>query len=132
MCAWPLPGTSMSSASDFETVAYVYSQSDLALLFSLFESEDIWVTAVGRLHVAVDPGLATALGGVELRVHVEDAEDARMVLASLDPVPYRAPLFTGSFAITLLSLVLMLFVFSVRPPPRMCPCFVGLAARQEV
>jgi len=115
----------------FETIAYVYSQSDLALLMSVFESEDIWLVAIGRLHIAVNPGVATALGGVELRVHAVDAEDARTVLASLDPVPYRARLFTGIFAIDLLFLVLMLFVFGVPPPPRMFPCFVGIAARRE-
>jgi hypothetical protein len=115
----------------FETIAYVYSQSDLALLMSVFESEDIWLVAVGRLHIAVDPGIATALGGVELRVHAEDAEDARRVLASLEPIPYRAPFFTGSFPIDLLFLVLMMVVFAVPPPPRMIPCFVGVAARRE-
>jgi len=115
----------------FETVAFVYSQSDLALLLSVFESEDIWLVAIGRLHVAVDPSLAVALGGVELRVHEEDAEDARTVLASLDPVPHRARLFTGIFPIDLLFLVLVLVVFAVPPPPRMPPCFVGAAARRE-
>lgn len=121
----------MSSASDFATIAYVYSQSDLALLMSVFESEDIHLLAVGRLHIAANPGLATALGGVALRVHAEDAEDARVVLASLDPIPYRASLFTGSFPVDILFLVLMMLVFAVPPPPRMMPCFVGLPARRE-
>jgi hypothetical protein len=115
----------------FETVAYVYSQSDLALLMSVFESEDIWLLAIGRLHIAVNPGIATALGGVELRVHAEDAEDARTVLARLDPIPYRASFFTGSFPIDLLFLVLMMVVFAVPPPPRMIPCLVGVAACRE-
>ena len=120
-----------ASSDRFETVAYVCSQSDLALLMSVFESEDIWLLAVGRHHIAVDPAIATALGGVQLRVHAEDAEDARTVLARLDPVPYRARLFTGIFAIDLVFLVLMLFVFGMAPPPRMVPCFVGVAARRE-
>ena len=115
----------------FETVAYVYSQSDLALLMSVFESEDIWLTAVGRLHVAVDPALAIALGGVELRVHAEDGEDARAVLAALDPIPNRARFLTGIFPIDLLFLVLVLIAFAVPPPPRMFPCFVGVAGSRD-
>lgn len=116
----------------FETVAYVYSQSDLALLMSVFESEDIWLVAVGRLHVAANPGLATALGGVELRVHEADVQDARLVLASLDPIPWRAPLFTGVFAIDLLFLLMLLLLFGVPPPPRAMPCFVGVAAARRL
>ena len=49
----------------FETVAWVYDPSDLALLLSLFESEDIFVLPIGRWHASVDPPLTTALGGVE-------------------------------------------------------------------
>lgn len=125
----------MEAAPDrFETVAYVYSRSDLALLESLFESEDIHLHPVAMRHTGVDLALTTALGGVELRVHAEDAADARAVLASLDPVPYRGRLFTGSFPIDLLFMVLMFLVFSVAPPPRMAPCFVlrgAVAARRE-
>ena len=57
---------------------------------------------VGRWHSSVELGLTTALGGVELRVHHADADDARAFLASLDPFPYRAPLF----AIDLLLFIL--------------------------
>lgn len=88
----------------FETVAWVYDPSDLALLLSLFESEDIFVLPIGRLHAAADPPLTTALGGVALRVHADDADDARLVLASLPPIPYRTPM---PLVLLLLLLVLM-------------------------
>lgn len=116
----------------FETVAYVYSPSDLALLLSVFQSEDIPLVAIGRCHIAVNPALATALGGVELRVHAEDARDARLVLAGLDPIPCRGPLFTGSLPIDLLFLLLLMFLFAVAPPPRTMPCFVGVAAARRL
>lgn len=125
----------MTDAPDrFETVAYVYSQSDLALLLALFESEDIYVFGVGRCHASVDWALTVALGGVELRVHAEDAVDARAVLAGLDPWPYRGRLLTGIFAVDLAFLVLALFVFAIPPPARMPPCFVpdrAAAARRD-
>jgi hypothetical protein len=108
----------------FEIVAYVYSQSDLALLLSLFENEGIHVSSATRGTASVWLGLTTALGGTELRVHAEEAEDARALLGSLDQPPCRAKLFTGSFPIDLLFLVLMLYAFAVPPPPRQLPCFL--------
>jgi hypothetical protein len=113
----------------FETVAFVYSPSDLALLLSLFESEDVFVLPVGRWHASVDAPVATALGGVELRVHPEDADDARLVLASLPPISYRAPL-----ARYLLFVVLLAVLMIVVPPPRQIPTFVlrgAVAPRRE-
>ena len=109
----------------FETVAWVYDPSDLALLLSLFESEDIFVLPTGRLHAAVDPPLTTALGGVELRVPAEDAADARLVLASLPPIPFRTP--------ALPLLVLLLLMVMLAPPARQVPAFVlnGAVAPQR-
>ena len=107
----------------FETVAYVYSPSDLAILLSLFEHADIYVFGVGRGHAAVDPAIATALGGVQLRVHEEDLDDARAMLAELDPVPYRAPLLTGIFPLDLLFF-LVVGLLGMAPPPRQIPTFV--------
>ena len=115
---------STSAPDRFETVAYVYSPSDLALLLSLFENEGIFVMTTARGHASVDPMVVTALGGIEMRVHHGDADDARALLASLEPIPYRAQLFTGSFPIDLLFLILMLLAFVVAPPPRQIPSFV--------
>jgi hypothetical protein len=105
----------------FETVAFVYSPADLALLLSLFESEDIFVFTVGRWHASVDPPLTTALGGVALRVHAADADDARQVLASLPPIPYRAPL---ARFFPLAVLMVLLFLVALASPPRQIPTFV--------
>jgi hypothetical protein len=118
----------MSAAGDFETVAWVYDPSDLALLLSLFESEGIWVWPLGRQHAAIDWPLTTALGGVSLRVHVEDAFDARMILASLPAIPFRAPLTISSAL-----LMLLLFLLFQAPPPRQIPCFAlnGATAAQR-
>ena len=121
----------MSSASDFETVAFVYCPSDLALLLSLFESEDIFVLPIGRRHASADPPLTTALGGVELRVHAEDADDARRVLASLPPIPFRVPFATSLLAALVIAL---LFFVLMAPPPRQVPTFVlrgAVAPRRE-
>ena len=115
----------------FETVAYVYSPSDLALLLSLFGQADIHVFGVGRGHASADPGLTTALGGVALRVHEEDLDAARTLLAGLDPIPYRAPLLTGIFAFDLVSF-LVVALFGMAPPPRQIPAFVlGETVRRE-
>jgi hypothetical protein len=119
----------MSAAGDFETVAWVYSPSDLALLLGLLENEDIFVLTVGRGHAAADPAITTALGGVTLRVHSEEADAARALFAGLDPVPFRARLPIELVALFLLSF-LGWFVIAP-PPPRQIPCFVGVAARRE-
>ncbi len=79
----------------FETVAWVYSPSDLALLLSKFVDAGIHVQRVGLGHAAADPGMTTALGGVALRVREADAAEARALLAGLDAIPHRAPLFPG-------------------------------------
>jgi len=113
----------------FETVAWVYSPSDLAILLSLFEHADIHVFGVGRCLAAVDPGLVTALGGIELRVHHEDGDEARALLASLDPAPFRARLPFGFWPLDLL-LFLAIGFLGAPPPPRQLPTFVlGAAAR---
>ena len=116
----------------FETVAYVYSQSDLALLLSLFEHADIHVQKVGSWHAAVQWDLTTALGGIPLRVHEEDGDDARVLLAGLAYPPYRAPFFTGLWPVWLAFLALTVFTFGVGPPPRQIPTHVlGEAVRRE-
>jgi len=111
-----------------ETIAYVYSPSDLAVLLSLFENADISVFGVGRGHASAQPGLVTALGGVQLRVHVEDLDEASALLAALDPIPYRAPLPFGFWPLDLL-LFLSLAFFGAPPPPRQIPTYaVGRAS----
>ena len=115
----------------FETVAFVYSPSDLALLLSLFEHADICVFGVGRCHASVNPGLTTALGGVRLRVHEKDLDDARAILAALDPIPCRAPLLFGFWPLDLFFFLVVGF-FGMPPPPRQIPSYVlGETVRRE-
>lgn len=119
------------SPDRFETVAYVYSPSDLALLLSLFEHADIHVMAVGRHHCAADPAMVTALGGTELRVHAEDGDDARTMLAGLERIPARAPLLFGFWPLDLFFFLVVGYL-GMAPPPRQVPTFVvGEAARLD-
>ena len=111
----------------FETVAWVYSPSDLALLLSKFVDAGIHVQRIGLGHAAADPGMTTALGGVALRVREEDAAEARALLAGLDPIPYRERLFLG-----LLPIFLVMAFFAIGSPPRQIPTFVlgGIVHRE--
>jgi hypothetical protein len=116
----------------FETVAWVYSQSDLALLLSLFEHADIHIQKIGYRHASVAWHLTTALGGIALRVHEEDGNDARALLGGLEYPPYRAPFFTGLWPVWLAFLTLTVFAFGVGPPPRPIPTYVlGETVRRE-
>jgi hypothetical protein len=116
----------------FETVAYVYSQSDLALLLSLFEHADIYLQQIGSRHASVEWALTIALGGIALRVHEEDGDDARALLAGLEYPPYRAPFFTGLWPIYLAFLALAVFALGVAPPPRQIPTYIlGETVRRE-
>jgi len=80
----------------FETIAWVYSQSELAVLLSLFEHEDIFLHPVTRHHIAANWALTVALGGVEIRVHPEDAERARALLAGIDRTPFSRGVFSDN------------------------------------
>lgn len=103
----------------FDTIAWVYNPSDLALLLSRFMDAGIHVQRIGLGHAAADPGLTTALGGVALRVREDDAGAARALLAELDPNPYRERLFLG-----LLPIFLVMAVFGIGSPPRQIPDLV--------
>jgi hypothetical protein len=112
----------------FETVAWVYNPSDLALLLSKFIQADIFVHRGSEGHITANPGWTTALGGVALRVREDDAAAARALLAELDPVPYRERLFPG-----LLPVFLIMALFAIGSPPRQIPTFLigDVAARPE-
>ncbi|HYD13292.1 MAG TPA: hypothetical protein VEC11_10640 [Allosphingosinicella sp.] len=116
-------------ASDrFETVAFVYNPSDLALLLSRFGHANIHVQPISLGHAAADPTIVTALGGVALRVHAEEAAEARALLGELERIPYREPLFVG-----FLLVFLVLALFGIGSPPRQIPTFLTgeLAARAD-
>jgi hypothetical protein len=106
----------------FETVAWVYNPSDLALLMSKFIEADIFVHRASEGHISANPGWTTALGGIELRVREEDAAAARALLAVLEPRPHRVRLDIG-----LLLVFLVMAFFAVGAPPRQIPSFVTAA-----
>lgn len=124
--------TEIAAPDRFETVAWLYSQSDLAILLSLLKWADIPVQTVGRGHASVDWSLTTALGGVPVRVRVEDGDDARALLAELDPSPNRARLLTGFWPIDLAFFAAIIFVLGVGSPPRQIPtCLTGETAMRR-
>ena len=59
----------MTASGDFETVAWVYSQSETAVLLSRLADEDIYVLPVSRHHASADYPITLGLGGTEIRVH---------------------------------------------------------------
>jgi hypothetical protein len=117
----------------FETVAYVYSQPDLALLLSLFEHAEIHLQKIGYWHASLQWDLTTALGGIPLRVREEDGDDARALLGGLDYPPRRVPFFRGFWPVYLAFLVFAGFALGIGIPPRQIPTYVlGGAVRREL
>jgi hypothetical protein len=113
----------LSGAPDrFETIAWVYSQSELAVLLSLFEHEDIFVLPVTRYHISVDWALTVALGGVEIRVHPEDAERAWALFAGHERTAFRGRVFVDNRLLDI-ALMLAIALFAGVPPPARIPAF---------
>jgi hypothetical protein len=122
----------MAPAADgFATIAYVYSQTELAVLLSLLEDEDIWVAPVGRGHISVDWTIAVALGGVELRVHAAEAARARALLGRIDDVHVWRGFFLRNRLLDIALILLLLPMTLVAPPARLPAFFVGVAARRD-
>jgi len=115
----------------FETVAFVYDQSQLALLLSLFESEGIWVVPTAYFHATAQWNLALALGGVELRVHEADAVAARALVARIDPILSPRPIFSDVRPLEIL-LILGLFLVSFFAPPARIPAHLLSEGRSIV
>ena len=114
----------MTSGPDFETVAIVYSQPQLALFLSLFEQERIWVVPISYGHVSAQWNLTLALGGVRLRVHPSDADAARELLAGLDRYAFsRRGLISDNRLVDIL-LIVGLFLVGFFAPPARIPAFV--------
>ncbi len=86
----------VSRHGEFETVAWVYSQSETAVLLSLLAHEDIYVLPLGLRHIGVDYVLTLALGGVEIQVHQGEAERARVLLAGIDRTPFSRGIFSDN------------------------------------
>ena len=119
------------SPARFETVAFVYSQTELAVLLSLLEHEDIWVVPVGRGHVSIQWTATVALGGVELRVHEAEAARARALLAGLDRVQVWRGFFFRNRLLDVALILLLLAMGWLAPPARLPAAFIGVAARRD-
>jgi hypothetical protein len=121
----------MSAAAEFETIAFVYSQPELAVLLSLLEDEGIWVVPVGRGHVSVQWTWTVALGGVELRVHAADAARARAALGRIDDVHVWRGFLLKNRLLDLALILMLLPLALIAPPARLPAFFVGLTVRRE-
>ena len=112
----------------FETVAFVYDQSQLALLLSLFESQGIWIVPTTYHHATTQWNWTLALGGVELRVHEADGATARALLAGIDPALSPRPIFSDVRLLEIL-LILGLFLVSFFAPPARIPAHLLCESR---
>jgi hypothetical protein len=111
----------------FETLAWVYSQSELAVLLSRLEHEDIYVLPIARGNASVDWGLTLALGGIELRVHAAEAEDARTLFAGIEPTPFRRGVFSDNRVVDGFIMVVLAVAGLFLPPARIPAVFVAPA-----
>ena len=117
----------------FETVAIAYSQPEIAVLRSCLEGQGIWTVSMSQGHASVEIGLMLALGGVQIRVHSDDAEEARAILAGIGQAPYRGRIYTDNRLIDLALTVMILVAFAVPPPARLPAVFLlnGATARRD-
>jgi hypothetical protein len=109
----------------FETIAWVYSQSELAVLLSLLANEDIYVLPIARGHASVEWGLTLALGGIEVRVHAAEAEAARILLAVIDRTPFRRGVFSDNRLVDGVIMVVLALAGLVASPARLPADFVA-------
>jgi hypothetical protein len=111
----------------FETIAWVYSQSELAVLLSFLASEDIHVLPIARGHASVEWGYTLAFGGIEVRVHSAEAEEARALLAGIDRTPFRRGVFSDNRLIDGVVMVMLVLAGLFVPPARIPAVFVAPA-----
>lgn len=112
-------------ADRFETIAWVYSQSELAVLLSLLANEDIYALTIGRGHASVAWGNTLALGGIEVRVHAAEAEEARRLLVGIDRTPFRRGVFSDNRLLDGFIMVVLAVGGLFVPPARIPAVFVA-------
>ena len=112
------------AADRFETLAWVYSQPELAVILSALEHEGIRAIAVGQGHAAVQWNWTIALGGVELRVRGDQAERARARFADAEPMWSRAGLFSRVRPVEIAILLFLCLFVGFAPPARIATEFV--------
>jgi hypothetical protein len=108
----------------FATIAFVYSQTELAVLLSLLANEDIYVLPIARGHASVEWHLTVALGGIEIRVHAADAAAARALLAGIDRTPFRGRILFDNRLLDVAAVLLLFFTGLFLPPARIPAHFI--------
>ncbi len=95
--------------SDFVTVrTYTYSH-EARLAQTLLDDAGLEPRLSDDQHVDVNPFISNAIGGVKLKVPSEHVEDARAILAEIEPEPIR-PFRAGWTALSALWMGPLAFV----------------------
>lgn len=69
---------------DFETIAIFTFPSEYMVLQHLLEQADLRYIFQNEMMVSVLPFHSNAVGGIRLKVHVEDIEKAKVIINSLE------------------------------------------------
>jgi hypothetical protein len=77
-------------SDEWEQVANVNWLHEAHFLKSVLESEDIEVQLPDEHTVGIQPGVATALGGIRILVRANELEHAKQVLKDVKPVDAAA------------------------------------------
>ena len=64
-------------------------------------------------------------GGIEVRVHAAEAEDARALLAGIEPAPFRRGVFSDNRLVDGVVMVVLALAGLFLPPARMPAEFVA-------
>ena len=125
----------MSEGQDADrlvTIAAVYSRGELYALLGLLRTNGIFAATVGENHARVDWAIVVALGGVQVQIRAHDVPLAAELLESVDPRPWRGPVFAPSRAVDI-ALMLLLFVVGMgTPPPARIPAAYFIAPRHSL
>ena len=111
------------------TLATVWTSSELQLLMALLSTHGIWTNAVGEAHVAAEPGLAVALGGMHVRIRAEDLPLAVELIDAVDPKPYCGPLFSRNRFANAVAVALM--IVAMCPAPATIPAYFHYVVRKS-
>jgi hypothetical protein len=107
---------------DFETVAIVYSQPELAVLLSYLGDRGIWTVPLTYGHAAVQWTWTVALGGIRVRVRREDAVAARDALAAIERRAFVGGIYSDDRLLDIVFALLLTLAFFI-PPPARIPAF---------
>lgn len=111
------------------TLATVWTPSELQILITLLRTHGIWTNAVGERHAAAEPGLAVALGGMHVRIRVEDLPLAVELIDEVDREPYRGPIFSRKRFANAVAAALM--IVAMCPAPARIPVYFHYVVRKS-